>query len=97
MVLKELDREVISAACQVVSEPSAPVMDTLSLSDTLIKEHFDNLMMDGLMQMMQDNDWAIAQDQDPTLAWLKSKVRNGTIGSARVPSQCLQAHPYLHH
>ena len=54
-------------------------------------------MMDGLMQMMQDNDWAIAQDQDPTLAWLKSKVRNGTIGSARVPSQCLQAHPYLHH
>ncbi len=81
-VVKELDREVISAACQVVSEPSTPVMDTFSLSEALINEHFDNPMMDGLTQMMQDNDWAIMQDQDPALAWLKSKIVSGNLGSA---------------
>ena len=97
LILKELDHEVISAACQVVSKPSTPVMDTLSLSEALINEHFNNPMLDGLMQMIQDNDWAIMQDQDTTLTWLKSKVMNGTLGSAQALSQCPQVHPYLHH
>ncbi len=82
-ILKELDHEVISAACQVVSEPSIPVMDTLSLSEALINEHFDNPMMDGLTQMIQDNDWAIVQDQDPALPLDLHKF-------------CLSVHKYIH-
>ena len=49
------------------------------------------------MQMMQDNNWADVQDQDPALAWLKSKIVCRNLGSAHAPSQCPQVHPYLHH
>ena len=61
-ILKHVDGDVILAVCHVVEEGPIPVVETLTLSEGLVNEHFDNPSLAQVVQVMTDQDQVQAQE-----------------------------------
>ncbi len=88
---------MILAICYVVEEGPIPVVETLALSEGLVNEHFDNLSLAQVVQVMTDQDWVQAQEQDATITWLWAHLKDKLLSLVKCPSTLPQVQPYLHH
>ena len=88
---------MISAVCHVIEEGPIPVIETLALSEGLVNEHFDNPSLAQVVQVMTDQDWVQAQDQDVTITWLCSHLKDKSLPLVKCPSTLPQVWPYLRH
>ncbi len=85
-ILKHVNGDMISTVCHMVEEGPIPVVETLALSEGLVNEHFDNPSLAQVVQVITDQDWVQAQEEDATIAWLCSHLKDKSLPLVKCPS-----------